>query len=99
MAAIDYLKDHGFDAKVRGNRLVVSPSSKLTKEQRHYIKLHRLELMAEIAANDGEARRTCWTAVITGHGPRQMIFDRPVTRAEALVDASGRGCWPDVEVR
>lgn len=99
MAAIDYLKAHGFDAKVRGNRLVVSPSSKLTKEQRHFIKLHRLELMAEIAANDGETRRTCWTAIISGHGRRQMIFDRPVTRAEALADASGRGCWPGVEVR
>jgi len=64
MGAIDYLRNHGFDAKVKGNRLVVSPSSKLTTDVRRYIKLHRLELMAEVAANDGESRSSHWTVTI-----------------------------------
>lgn len=48
MRAIDYLHDRGFSAKVVGNRLIFSPSSRLTQEQRRYIKLHCLELMTEI---------------------------------------------------
>lgn len=98
MAAIDYLRDHGFSAKVKGNRLIVSPSSKLTPDIRQYIKLHRLELLAEVAANDGESRRACWTAVIPGYGPRQMFFDRPVTHDEALADVTSRRCWPGVTI-
>ena len=60
MGAIDYLHNRGFSAKVIGKRLIVSPSSRLTQEERRYIKLHRLELMVEVVANDGEA------AAVTG---------------------------------
>jgi hypothetical protein len=95
MRAIDYLHDCGFSAKVVGNRLLVSPSSRLTQEQRRYIKLHRLELMAEIAANDSEARRSHWTVVVTGYSPFTMIGE-PMTYAEALAEAQGR--WPDAKV-
>lgn len=95
MAAIDYLRDLGFDAKVKGNRLVVSPSSKLTAEQRRYIKLHRLELMAEVAANDGVTRSSHWTLTVPGYRPFTMV-GAPTTHAEALADARSR--WPDAEV-
>ena len=95
MRALDYLHDHGFSAKVVGNRLFVSPSSKLTQEQRRYIKLHRLELMAEIAANDSEVRRSHWTVVVTGHCPFTMIGE-PLTYAEALAEVLGR--WPNAKV-
>lgn len=95
MAAIDYLRDHGFSAKVKGNRLVVSPSSKLTPDVRQYIKLHRLELLAELAANDGETRRAAWDVFIPGYGQRRMI-GQPCTRAEALEHA--RGIWPGAEL-
>lgn len=95
MRAIDYLHDNGLSAKVVGNRLFVSPSSGLTQEQRRYIKLHRLELMAEIAANDSEARRSHWTAVVTGYSPFTMIGE-PMTHAEALVEARRR--WPNAKV-
>jgi hypothetical protein len=53
MGAIDYLRDHGFDAKVNGDSLAVSPASKLTADVRQYIKAHKLELIEELsAAND-----------------------------------------------
>ncbi len=91
MGAIDYLRQHGFNAKVAGNRLVVSPRSKLTPDVRQYIKLHRLELLAEVAANDGETRRAAWDILIPGYGSRRMI-GQPCTRDEALKYA--RGIWP-----
>ncbi|MCQ4253357.1 hypothetical protein [Stutzerimonas stutzeri] len=96
MAAIDYLRDHGFSAKVKGNRLIVSPSSKLTPDIRQYIKLHRLELLAEVAANDGESRRSHWAVTVEGYPPFTMICE-PVTHAEALADARKR--WPDATVQ
>lgn len=99
MAAIDYLRAHGFSAKVKGNRLIVSPSSKLTPDIRQYIKLHRIELLAEVAANDGESRRTQWTVLLADGRQFPMISPVPITRAEALADVRGRGCWPDAEVK
>jgi hypothetical protein len=95
MGVIDYLHDRGFSAKVIGKRLIVSPSSRLTQEERRYIKLHRLELMVEVAANDGEARRSHWTVLVTGYSPFTMIGE-PMTHTEALVEA--RMQWPGAQV-
>lgn len=95
MRVIDYLHDRGFSAKVVGNRLSVSPSSRLTQKERRYIKLHRLELMVEVAANDGEARRSHWIVLVTGYRPFTMIGE-PMTHTEALVEARMR--WPDAKV-
>ncbi|WP_458374751.1 hypothetical protein [Pseudomonas laurylsulfatiphila] len=95
MRVIDYLHDRGFCAQVVGNRLSVSPSSRLTQEERRYIKLHRLELMVEIVANDGEARRSHWTVFVAGYSPFTMI-DEPMTHTEALAEA--RMLWPDAKV-
>jgi hypothetical protein len=96
MAAIDYLRQRGFDAKVRGNRLIVSPSSKLTPDIRQYIKLHRLELLAEVAANDGQSRCGHWTVILEGYPPFTMIC-QPVTRSEALAEVRKR--WPDADLQ
>lgn len=95
MAAIDYLKEQGFSARVAGNRLIVSPSSKMTPDVRKFIKAHRLELIAEVAANDGVTRRGHWTVTVPNYPPFTMT-GAPMTRAEALADVRGR--WPDAEV-
>lgn len=95
MAAIDYLKEHGLAAKVTGNRLIVSPASKLTPDVRKFIKAHRLELLAEVAANDGMERRCGWTVLVPGQRPFTMISE-PITHAEALEDVRGR--WPAADV-
>lgn len=95
MAAIDYLRARGFSARAKGNRLSVSPASRITAEVRQFIKLHRLELLAEVAANDGETRRAAWDVFIPGYGQRRMI-GQPCTRAEALEHA--RGIWPGAEL-
>jgi len=97
MGAIDYLKDHGFAAKVKGNRLIVSPASQLTPDVRKYIKAHRLELIAEVAANDGLSRQCAWSVLLPGRQPFVMISPTPLTRDEALADVRGR--WPDADLR
>jgi len=95
MAAIDYLREHGLAARIRGERIIVSPRSSVTDAIRHFIKLHRLELLAELAANDGEARRTSWDVVIPGCGKYRMVGE-PCTQAEAL--AYARGIWPAADI-
>ncbi len=94
-AAIDFLHEHGLTAKVNGKRLVVSPASKLTDDVRRYIKSHRLELLAELAANDGQERRSNWRITRAGK-PLCTLIGEPMTYPEALEAARWR--WPDVEV-
>lgn len=95
MAAIDYLTARGFSARVAGKRLVVSPASRLSDDVRKYIKAHRLELLAELAANDGQERRSNWRITRAGKTLCTMIGE-PMTYPEALEAARWR--WPDVEV-
>jgi len=96
MAAIDTLTSHGFSARVAGKRLVVSPASRLTSDVRRYIKAHRLELIAELAANDGQERRSNWRVILGGRVICTMIGE-PMTYAEALDAAGWR--WPEAEVK
>lgn len=95
-AAIDYLRCHGLEAMVKGERLRVSPASKVTPHIRKLIKAHRLELIAEVMANDGLARSGCWQVLVPSYSPIMMIGE-PFTRTEALTAA--RMIWPDAEVR
>lgn len=96
MAALDYLKARGLSARQAGNKLSVSPRSALTQESRHFIKLHRMELLAELAANDGEEQRTHWLVYRQG---KQIcvIAGGPMNKAEALHACKAH--WPDAEVR
>lgn len=95
MAAIDYLTQRGFAARKVGMRVRVSPASKLTDDVRKYVKTHRLELLAELAADDGQERRCHWRITRDG-SPLCVMIGEPMTRAEALDEARWR--WPDVEV-
>lgn len=94
-AAIDFLHQHGLTAKANGQRLVVSPASKLTPDVRKYIKAHRLELLAELAANDGQERRSHWQ-ITRGGKPLCVMVGAPMTYAEALEAARWR--WADAEL-
>lgn len=95
MAAIDYLIQKGFAAKIQGKRIVVSPASRLTDDVRVYIKAHRLELIAELAANDGIERCCHWQVTLCGK-PICIMIGEPMTEAEALEAARWR--WPGTEV-
>ncbi|EMH0374025.1 hypothetical protein RO273_005744 [Pseudomonas aeruginosa] len=94
-AAIDFLTARGFSARVSGKRLVVSPASRLTDDVRKYVKAHRLELLAELAANDGQERRCHWQ-ITRGGKPLCTMIGEPMTHAEALEAARWR--WPSAEV-
>ncbi|WP_423359076.1 hypothetical protein [Pseudomonas citronellolis] len=94
-AAIDFLRERGLTAQAKGKRIVVSPASRLTNDVRLYVKAHRLELLAELAANDGLERRSHWRIVLDGK-PICTMVGEPITHAEALEAARYR--WPDAEV-
>lgn len=97
-AAIDYLRQRGLTAKANGKRIIVSPASKMTTDVRQYVKAHRLELLAELAANDGETRRLHWTVQLADGRRFPMNCTEPMTHAEALADVRGRGCWPGADI-
>ena len=94
-SAIDYLAQHGLSARQKGNRVVVSPRALVTDDLQKYIRAHRLELLAELAANDG-VERCCHWRVIRGERPICTMVGEPVTRSEALDEVRGR--WPDADL-
>ena len=96
MAAIDYLKQLGLRAQRKGSRVFVSPRARITDDIRRYVKSHRLELLAELSANDGIARKMHWEITLSGKTLCTMISE-PMTNTEALEAARYR--WPDAEVR
>lgn len=91
MAALAYLLNLGFVAKLSGKRVRVSPASKLNDQVRAYIKNHRLELLAELASNDGIERRCHWQVMLKSK-PLCTMIGEPMTRAEALEVVRCR--WP-----
>lgn len=94
--AIDYLAQRGLSARKKGNRVVVSPRVLVTDDLQKYIRAHRLELLAELAANDGIARKTHWCIAVPGYRPITMVGE-PCTYEEATTIAC---CiWPDAEVK
>lgn len=93
--AIDYLAQFGLSARKKGNRVVVSPRTLVTDDLQKYIRAHRLELLAELAANDGMERRCGWTVLVPGYQPFTMVSE-PITHAEALDEVRGR--WPDAKI-
>ena len=95
-AAIDFLRDRGLTAQAKGKRIVISPASRLTNDVRLYVKAHRLELLAELAANDGLERRSHWQIVLGGK-PLCVMIGEPMTHAEALEAARWR--WPDADIK
>lgn len=96
MAAIDYLKARGLSATKKGNRVRVSPSDKITDDIRQYVRKHRLELLAELSANDGIARSLHWQVMRHGK-PLCVMVGEPMTREEALAEVRWR--WPDADIQ
>ncbi|NWD66395.1 hypothetical protein HX870_02000 [Pseudomonas gingeri] len=93
--AIDYLIQRGLSARKKGNRVVISPRALVTDEIQKYVRAHRLELLAELSANDGVARSLHWQVMRDGKPLCTMIGD-PMTRAEALEVVRWR--WPDADL-
>ena len=94
-AAIDYLTLRGLSARKKGNRVVISPRAFVTDEVQKYVRAHRLELLAELSANDGIARSLHWLVVRDGK-PLCTMIGEPMTRTEALEVVRWR--WPDADL-
>jgi len=89
---ISFLHSRGLTARANGLRIVVSPASDITTEDRLFVSAHRFEILAELAANDGIARRCHWRVSVPGYRPFTMCSE-PLTYNEALIRAQAR--WPD----
>lgn len=80
MAAIDYLKQHGLAVEAAApDRLRVSPPDRITDPIRAWIKAHKQELLAELAANQPAAMPSAphiWLATIDGRPARIIDPDR-----------------------
>lgn len=92
---IEYLAQHGLSTRQKGNRVVVSPRSLATDDLQKYIRAHRLELLAELTANDGIERRCHWRVMRDGQ-PLCTMIGAPITRAKALNAVRWR--WPDADL-
>ncbi len=95
MAAIDYLKLQGLTIQRAGNRVRLKPKERITRDVREYVQRHRLVLLAELAANDGEERKMGWKVFRNGKQICSM-FGEPMTYDEALAAAQWR--WADASV-
>jgi hypothetical protein len=78
-----------------GDRLTWRSDHQPPADLLNILKAHRLELIAELSANDRQERRRHWSISVPGCRPFTMIGE-PMTRAEALVAARWR--WPDARV-
>lgn len=93
--AIDYLAQFGLSARKKGNRVIVSPRALVTDDLQKYIRAHRLELLAELAANDGIARKSHWQVRLSS-GETFTMVGEPCTHEEAM--AVVLAIWPHAEV-
>jgi hypothetical protein len=95
MATLDYLSARGLSVKIVGARVFVFPKQLITDQDRKFIKLHRLSLLAESSAQDGIERRMYWQVCLNGK-LISVISGGPMTKDEALKSANFR--WPDAEI-
>jgi uncharacterized protein YpuA (DUF1002 family) len=52
MTALPRIQRAGFEVSLSGDSFTVSPASRLTKEQREFLKTHKAEIVKELSAND-----------------------------------------------
>jgi hypothetical protein len=84
MSALTKIKDAGFSIELEGGNLSITPASKLTTQQRDYIKLHKPEIIKCLkAANDPENLKSIerWLSWISEDD--QEIIDEVLTKCRA----------------
>jgi hypothetical protein len=52
MTALQRIQRAGFEVSLSGDTFTVSPASRLTPEQREFLKAHKAEIVKELAASD-----------------------------------------------
>lgn len=66
MGLLTNIRTAGFTVKSHSYGLEISPASKLTEQQRNFIKTHKDELIAELGIEQARARFSGWRIVYKG---------------------------------
>ena len=85
------LTGQGFALSIEGERLIVSPSSRLSETARAEIRTHKAEILAMLAANDPAPVKTSHLYLVTQPSGEQFSLARnpPATLAEIERDYPG----------
>lgn len=94
-AAIDYLRGKGLDAHLHGDLVMVTPASRLTVELRRWIREHKRDLFAELAANDCPTRR--WWPLRLPDGSRPRLLTPAGGTRDQATDAAAFH-WPGATI-
>lgn len=66
MGLLANIRASGFTVKSHPSGLEISPASKLTEQQRNFIKTHREEIIAELKIEQAKMRFSHWRIVCKG---------------------------------
>lgn len=104
MAALDYLHCAGLAVELEGERLRVTPAERITADHRQYLRDHRAELLAELAAaNDSgdEPQHPRHTAATASPEWRQVRdhYLAHLMGCRACHAPTGRHCPAGAELR
>lgn len=83
MGLLANIRAAGFTVKSHPAGLEISPASKLTEQQRNFIKTHRDELIAELRIEQTRARFSHWLIICKGM-KREVTIIPPHTLDEML---------------
>lgn len=74
MGSLANIRAAGFTVKSHPSGLEISPASKLTEQQRNFIKTHREEIIAELGIEQARARFSRWRIVCKGKKQEMTII-------------------------
>lgn len=75
MGALANIREAGFNIKINPAGLEISPASRLTQQQRDFLKNHRAEIIAELNAEQVRQRFLHWR--IVSRGKAQVLTITP----------------------
>ncbi|MEI8570804.1 hypothetical protein U737_17975 [Methylomonas sp. LW13] len=81
MSALTKIRKAGFVVNLSEGGVEIRPSSRLTEQQRNFIKTHREEILAELIVDQAKMRFSHWRIVSQGR-KREITIIPPQTMDE-----------------
>lgn len=81
MSALSKMRQAGFIVALNDIGVEIRPASKLSEQQRHYIKTHRTQIVSELLFEQRRQRFSHWRIVCRGK-KQELTFSPPHTLDE-----------------